>query len=368
MSIAAIPAYLKNHDHALASPALRFGLLLPVWKPDFSDTENDNTQAWQLACPLNTADQSLMDALGARQSALRDCLLQRDCLANFDAVSTAPFATGLGNEHPLENGFAFLHPYGLPYLPGSGVKGVLRQAARELAAGMWGETRGWTPEAITILFGAEDPSNARRGALMFHDVIPRVRASKLLVEVMTPHQQHYYQNCEAPHDSGTPVPIKFLTVPPGTGFSFLIGCNPALRKHDGLDLDSEAEWKRLLVAAFEHAFDWLGFGAKTAVGYGAMQHLSEEQIESQRRQQQADRLRCAWVDETIERLHQQHNTPQEAVLRGKLLAEAWQQLDDAPLKSNALADIRNRWKREDWWGSPPGKAAKKAKAIYAEQQ
>jgi CRISPR-associated protein Cmr6 len=30
-------------------------------------------------------------------------------------------------------------------------------------------------------------------------------------------------------------------------------------------------WKTLLTAAFAHAFQWLGFGAKTAVGYGAMQ-------------------------------------------------------------------------------------------------
>jgi CRISPR-associated protein Cmr6 len=33
-----------------------------------------------------------------------------------------------------------------------------------------------------------------------------------------------------------------------------------------------AHWKALLQSAFEHAFQWLGFGAKTAVGYGAMDH------------------------------------------------------------------------------------------------
>ena len=34
--------------------------------------------------------------------------------------------------------------------------------------------------------------------------------------------------------------------------------------------DGTPRWQTLLIATFEHAFDWLGFGAKTAVGYGVM--------------------------------------------------------------------------------------------------
>ena len=33
----------------------------------------------------------------------------------------------------------------------------------------------------------------------------------------------------------------------------------------------------MIEAAFVHAFDWLGFGAKTAVGYGAMQRDAEQE-------------------------------------------------------------------------------------------
>ena len=73
-----------------------------------------------------------MDACIARQSELR-ATVAPSSLIHMEARSIAPFATGLGNEHPLENGFAFLNPYGLPYLPGSGVKGVVRRAAEELA-------------------------------------------------------------------------------------------------------------------------------------------------------------------------------------------------------------------------------------------
>ena len=52
-------------------------------------------------------------------------------------------------EHPLENGFAFLQPYGLPYLAGSGVKGVLRQTARLLAENAFGEgDYGFNPTTV----------------------------------------------------------------------------------------------------------------------------------------------------------------------------------------------------------------------------
>jgi len=371
MSIAAIPQYLKRHDPALASPALRFGLLLPIWTsredqekhvtslarkgsregrelndllrsegmqsaitaleqgrrgrfPGLWEKNDHAAQAsWAQIIELNTTDRNLLAALAQRQSHNSHNMFNRDATACFEAISTAPFTTGLGNEHPLENGFAFLNPYGLPYLPGSGVKGVLRQAAKELADGQWGETHGWTDAAITALFGAEDANNARRGALIFHDVIPQLRGSKLMVEIMTPHQKHYYQDKAAPHDSGQPNPIKFLTIPPDTGFRFLVGCNKSLLQHDGLDLGGDNAWRPLLEAAFEHAFTWLGFGAKTAVGYGAMQR--DHKAEQQRAQQAAEQDRQRAEQQALEaeladlptdaaelkRQQRQHNWPSD---------------------------------------------------------
>jgi CRISPR-associated protein Cmr6 len=211
-----------------------------------------------------------------------------------------------------------LNPYGLPYLPGSGVKGVLRQAATELASGQWGDAKGWstaksytlmqgkghnrrpvldekgqpvTLSLLDVLFGREtEPGDTVhvRGALSFWDVIPQIAGDHLLVEIMTPHQSHYYQwrtDCNGelikvpPHDAGQPNPISFLTVPPGSEFTFHVVCDVAhLRrlteeKQSGapdLLAEGETHWKTLLEAAFHHAFTWLGFGAKTAVGYGTM--------------------------------------------------------------------------------------------------
>lgn len=357
MPIAAVPAYLGT-DFSSASPGLRFGMYLPIWTnradqehevnsraskksreafevqdmrqaqgmnatiatlrqrernplPDLWD-KNDFAarHAWEKVLRLTANDKATMRALAARQSHTAQSTPHT---LTLDAIATAPFTTGLGNEHPLENGFAFLNPYGLPYLPGSGVKGVLRQAARELTSGDWGDPQGWDAgtihllerrghatiqlSIIDVLFGRETPDGDGdhvRGALSFWDALPQIPGDTLAVDIMTPHQSHYYQKRQdrksgdstSPHDSGAPNPISFLTLPPGTGFAFHVVCDQAHLERLAPDLAHDLRWQTLLTAAFEHAFEWLGFGAKTAVGYGAMQ--VNERARQQRAQAQAE--------------------------------------------------------------------------------
>lgn len=317
MAIAAVPKYLGN-DFSQASPGLRFGMYLKVWGVNQRSKEvlwgthdvtykvrgqrreeqevkvENKVEALSAATILNANDKEIMHSLFVRQQKAFSSSVFGQSSMVIDALSISPFATGLGNEHPLENGFSFLNPYGLPYLPGSGVKGVLRQAARELSEGVWGDSKGWTDEAITALFGleAEDGSQEQqRGALIFWDVIPQISGERLQVEIMTPHQKHYYQDGQSPHDSGQPTPITFLTVPPGSGFTFHVQCNKELLTELAPELLDN--WQELLNVVFSHAFDWLGFGAKTAVGYGSMQEdpaKAAEREEQLKQQKEAGRL------------------------------------------------------------------------------
>lgn len=350
MPVAAVPKYLPENQFAQASPALRFGLLLSIWT-DRRDQEkeiadrasrrsreaeqlrqelgpnnqrmaqvidrmvrnqdlpglwekNDHAgrEAWQKVATLRVQDKQLMQAIAARQQRLA-AMQARVTVWQCEAEATAPFTTGLGNEHPLENGFSFLNPYGLPYLPGSGVKGVVREAARQLAEGLWEDSRGWDKEpvgaftvkeggqerkipltALEVLFGRETPegeSDHFRGVFTFWDVVPEIAGKELRVEVMTPHQSHYYQQSAkkesglstTPHDSGQPNPILFLTVPPGSKFAFTVTCDLHRLDRCAQKLLENERWRELLEGAFGQAFDWLGFGAKTAVGYGAMKRV-----------------------------------------------------------------------------------------------
>lgn len=319
MPIAAVPVYLGS-DFSQASPGLRFGMYLKLWgvnrrtqallwqthdlkyevrgqdAQERQVKDENKTAALRDAAALTRGDKDTMAALLARQQAAFVASGSDDARLCLAAQATAPFTTGLGNEHPLENGFAFLSPYGLPYLAGSGVKGVLRQAARELASGEWGDGQGWSEakvhslkvgldlielSALDALFGLESSNGETlhvRGALTFWDVIPQIPGNALVVDIMTPHQSHYYQqkrdrkagDSVSPHDSGQPNPISFLTVPAGAGFTFHVCCDLVHLARIAPELAADRGWQGLLQAAFRHAFSWLGFGAKTAVGYGAL--------------------------------------------------------------------------------------------------
>jgi len=282
-----------------APPGHRYLLYLPFWKEDWNAIKEGKQEALKKlgAIPNHVGD--MMRALVERQRAIGAAIGAEV----IEAVSISPFATGLGWEHPNENGFAFLHPYGLPYLAASGVKGVLRDAARELSDGLDGETHGWTKDAITRLFGPlpeeiKKPEDALRGALRFFDVIPEIAGKSMGVDIMNPHYSDYYQGNSTPHDAGSPVPIFFLVVPPTSRFTFVVDCPREHLLPEGL----RSKWRLMIRAAFEHAFAWLGFGAKTAVGYGAMEsdamrktreaqeslrREAERRAEEARRQEQA---------------------------------------------------------------------------------
>lgn len=322
MSIAAVPNYLgKSFDHA--PPGHRFTLYLQAWRDDFMLDKNQKTDTIRNVLSLPDDSVKTLKALHSRQQQQAEAVGAEI----FDALATAPFATGLGMEHPLENGFAFLNPYGLPYLPGSGVKGVLRKAALELARGDFGGTEGWTLDAITALFGG-DPSEEpfTRGALAFWDVIPTLPGNKMRVDVMTPHQSDYYQGKQSPHDSGSPNPIPFLTVPPGAEFRFVVSCEEKYLKHDAL---KNGGWKVLLQAAFKHAFEWLGFGAKTAVGYGAMQKdaKAEQQREHERQQREEAERKAAEAAERATRLAQL--SPMDRMIEEAIASKQPGQSDDS---------------------------------------
>lgn len=284
MAIAAVPNYLGN-DFTSASPAMRFGQYLVIWGNDWVK-QNFDIKDWRKITQLNTNDKNHIARIIARQKHLAE----QQQVFSSEAESIAPFVTGLGNEHPTENGFAFLSPYGIPYLPGSGVKGVLRQAAVELASGEWGETQGWNDAAIHALFGYEAQTKEEQntqGALRFWDVIPGIKGDYLAVEIMTPHYSEYYKGNETPHDSGQPSPIFFLAVPEGSNFNFHIECNTQRLAHLASELLQENQWQQLISAALNHAFEWLGFGAKTSVGYGAMTSKALQQEEKARASQES---------------------------------------------------------------------------------
>lgn len=299
----AVPKYLGS-DFREAAPGHRFYLYLSLWSKQWQKLKGGATGD---LVSLGDDDRRRMKALAQRQRAIAEEAALDRCSPVFSlpATAIAPFTTGLGTEHPLENGFAFLSPYGLPYLPGSSVKGVLREAARELGAGGDFEIsdRSWGAAEIDALFGIAGGNDkgytaptGRRGALRFWDVFPVLpEGVGLQWEIITPHHGHYLGDSSGqtpPHDNAAPTPIHFLTLPVGSAFQFTVQCDQTLLQEAYPDLLDGERWKTLLEEIFIHAFDWVGFGAKTRVGYGSMEvDEKSRDREEERRRQREERAR-----------------------------------------------------------------------------
>jgi len=160
---AAVPEYVGS-DFTDTPPGHRFGLYLRAWDKgkDFILLADKKRQTVQELAPVGPYARDLIRAARRRQA--RAARTLGPCVLQLSARSTSPLVTGTGIEHPLENGFAFLSPYGIPYLPGSSIKGVIRRAAEELALGLWEERRGWDIASVWWLFGFEAGSAYLTGA------------------------------------------------------------------------------------------------------------------------------------------------------------------------------------------------------------
>jgi CRISPR-associated protein Cmr6 len=359
---AAQPAYLQ--DFADAAPGHHFGLYYAGWNADFSKPKTGASGTLRsTVCKLPKHSRDLLAALAERQNA--EALALAAPIFTYPAIASAPFATGLGNEHPLENGFSFLTPYGLPYLPGSGVKGVIRKAAEELASGEWGDAQGWNAAAIRNLFGPGEEDDTRdsapqQGALRFWDVIPTPPAALkndkalLIVEIMTPHHSGYYQEGDqigkTPNTSESPNPISFLAVSAEARFTFYVECHPAR-----LDADLQGDWQTLIEAAFTHAGKWLGFGAKTAVGYGRMRP-DQDACEKMREKQEKEAAVQRQKDEEAQRAADLNKlSPLERSIAEVLAAK--------PKDQPELKALFNHLKNKHWQGEDARQVAQRLQTM-----
>jgi CRISPR-associated protein Cmr6 len=182
-----------------------------------------------------------------------------------EAVTAERFATGTGLPHPIENGFLWHHTLGVPYLPGSGVKGIVLSWDRDWANDGDKKKRqellGRGPTRRSG--GGEDPGEV--GAVSFLDALPPEPVA-LDLDGVTPHDTRYLMDPDGktpPADWFSPTPIPFLAVARGQKFRFPI----VPRSGGDKDLVETAEkWLR-------RALESLGAGAKTSLDHGRFENV-----------------------------------------------------------------------------------------------
>ena len=167
--------------------------------------------------------------------------------------------------------------FGLPYIPGSAVKGVCRHAGLEQIANASVEQRSELLPLFARVFGTADNDYSRKGelanyrklvsglpenlkgAITFLPAYP-IDEARVVVDLTTVHYPEYYRTGDPRAQADEkPLPNPFPTVEAGSRFAFLLLLN-------GLDED---------LSLLGRAETWLkealtvrGLGAKTSAGYG----------------------------------------------------------------------------------------------------
>jgi CRISPR-associated protein Cmr6 len=247
---------------------LVFDRFLKVWATDTKLVTERREPLAQFAREYKGLGQKLTALLDSTHGRL-DAISQSAAGRSVTATTWERFVSGLGARHPLDNGFCFDHVVGVPYLPGSSVKGLCRRMA-ELE----------DEPAVRALFGnapetGDDNEQGTVGDVIF---LPAYPASwpELDLDIINCHQQDYYgadpvvlqQDVQkgtrelkrvGPLEIEDPVPVFFLTVAKGTPFVFR--CASRTKNDRNVELTIE-----LLRGGLAE----LGIGAKTALGYGIM--------------------------------------------------------------------------------------------------
>jgi CRISPR-associated protein Cmr6 len=198
---------------------------------------------------------SLLNEFRARRERFLKELVQKPIYLK----TVGPFVTGLGRNHPVENGFAWHHTLGVPYLPGSSIKGVVRS---------WALSWHLQPkDDIIRIFGPRDSKDHSVGSVIFLDALP-IKPVQLKVDIITPHYGPYYQDegQKPPADWYSPIPVPFLAV--DSDQEFIFGLIPR-RSNNPKDIDDCSKANEWLVDALKD----LGAGAKTSVGYGRFERF-----------------------------------------------------------------------------------------------
>lgn len=237
---------------------------------------DEGKRAWIQTVQGAKGDKATLEKAAARLESLGKALGAQ--IADFK--TDWHFATGLGLSHPVENGFTWHHTLGVPYLPASSVKGLLRDWVE---AWMEHASEAERDDKINRWFGAvkgeKNASSDAAGQLIFFDALPTGLVN-LACDIMTPHMGKWYEKggeirdeadyAAAPADWHSPVPVPFLVVK-SAGFRFMIA--PRLIGHAEQDaLASVKDAMEQLTLALE----WIGAGAKTAAGYGRMSRIKTE--------------------------------------------------------------------------------------------
>lgn len=224
---------------------------------------------------------------------------------------------------------------GLPYIPGSAVKGVSRAAALEEVKIAPEEARAALLRTFCSVFGTAENDfrdgdlrpwrhllethGDNRGAVSFLPAYP-LNEAKIVVDLTNVHYPDYYQTGRTESQSNErPQPNAFPAVETGAEFAF---CLVQTRGGDGL-LAAARRW-------LEQAITARGLGAKTASGYGwfSLQPELLARVETESRREAEEAAARAEAERRAESARRENEARLASLSPEQLAAEALLALSD----------------------------------------
>ncbi len=307
---------------------------------------------------------------------------QRDYLLSFPekdyevielkATTKTPLITGIGQPHPNEVSMVFDYMLGIPYIPASSIKGLLRFTSVVIEIRDPKNENKYIPDKegnindeniaeIKYYFGGQ----SNEGAVAFLDAYPE-HVPNLHIDIMNPHYGAYYQEGKAPADYLEPTPIKFLTVAPKTTFIFRVIIHKNKPNYEIL--------KQSVKTILEEALTKEGIGAKTALGYGLFEpikerdytNLSEErkkrEVEKRKIEEEKKLANMSEVDKKVYELSKLTNSDND--FNQKSLA-IYKELDNFPEDDKKIIAkaLMEYWQKIGKWDSKAEKQVEKVKKL-----
>ncbi|WP_461828946.1 type III-B CRISPR module RAMP protein Cmr6 [Aquifex sp.] len=211
----------------------------------------------------------MREALNLAQNSVKD-ITEGLKTEKIEAKVGYRLAVGMGYPSAVENGFLFHHTYGIPYISGESVKGLVRavflyenfgeeEKIKDKVEGLEEEKyKGNFQEEYKLLFGTKK----REGKVIYFDAYPiELRKENFVIDVMNPHYPDYYRNSGKSgfKEWENPIPVFFLALE-GVEFKFIIA----------------SEDENLLSKAKEYlkkGLEVFGLGAKRRKGYGWFEEI-----------------------------------------------------------------------------------------------
>lgn len=203
-------------------------------------------------------------------------------IKSFSAEVANKIVVGLGGVSVYENDITLHHTYGVPYIPGQAIKGILRNYIvnkyvpniSELDERQIDEIIKKEYPLFSEIFGSGNSRyEENQGKIIFFDSYPDGNI-KIDVDVMTPHHKEYYgtDSEKLPYDDDVVSPIKFLVVDnevENRKLKFIF--NIAINKNYDFSTYEKKEKSKIediVLNNLKEALFYIGVGAKTALGYG----------------------------------------------------------------------------------------------------